>query len=40
MLNYLKLITLLSFGCLFAQEKKVETIYFDFDKYSIDSQQE
>jgi outer membrane protein OmpA-like peptidoglycan-associated protein len=40
MLNYLKLITLLSFGCLFAQEKKVETIYFDFDKYSIDNQQE
>lgn len=40
MFNYLKIITLLSFGCLFAQEKKVETIYFDFDKFSIDSQQE
>ena len=40
MIHYLKFIILFSFNCLFAQEKKVETIYFDFDKYNINAQQE
>lgn len=40
MLNYFKLIALISFGCLSAQSKKVETVYFDFDKYTLEAQQE
>ncbi|MGK0295690.1 MAG: outer membrane protein OmpA-like peptidoglycan-associated protein [Ulvibacter sp.] len=39
MLNYFKLIALITFGCLTAQSKKVETVYFDFDKYSLRSEQ-
>jgi outer membrane protein OmpA-like peptidoglycan-associated protein len=39
MLNYFKLIALITFGCLTAQSKKVETVYFDFDKYSLGSEQ-
>jgi outer membrane protein OmpA-like peptidoglycan-associated protein len=39
MLNYFKLIALISFGCLTAQGAKVET-YFDFDKYSLEAKQE
>jgi outer membrane protein OmpA-like peptidoglycan-associated protein len=40
MLNYFKLIALISFGCLNAQGAKVETVYFDFDKYSLEAKQE
>lgn len=40
MLHYLKLIALLSFGYLTAQGKKVETVYFDFDKYTLEVEQE
>jgi hypothetical protein len=40
MLNYFKLIALISFGCLTAQGAKVETVYFDFDKYSLEAKQE
>jgi outer membrane protein OmpA-like peptidoglycan-associated protein len=41
MLNYFKLIALISFGCLTAQGAKVETwFYFDFDKYSLEAKQE
>jgi outer membrane protein OmpA-like peptidoglycan-associated protein len=40
MLNYFKLIALISFGYLTAQGGKVETVYFDFDKYSLEAKQE
>jgi outer membrane protein OmpA-like peptidoglycan-associated protein len=40
MLHYLKLIALISFGYLSAQGKKVETVYFDFDKYKLEIQQQ
>jgi outer membrane protein OmpA-like peptidoglycan-associated protein len=40
MLNYFKLIALLSFGFLTAQGGKIETVYFDFDKYSLEIDQE
>lgn len=40
MLYYLKLITLLSFGHLSAQGKKVETVYFDFDKFTLEVEQQ
>jgi hypothetical protein len=39
MLKYLQIITLLSFSLLAAQEK-VETVYFEFDKYDLDDQQQ
>jgi hypothetical protein len=39
MLNYFKLIALISFD-VFAQGAKVETVYFDFDKYSLEAKQE
>jgi outer membrane protein OmpA-like peptidoglycan-associated protein len=39
MLNYFKLIALISFGCLTAQGEK-KTVYFDFDKYSLEAKQE
>ena len=34
------LISFLAFGAAFAQEKKIGTVYFDFDKYTIDAIQE
>lgn len=37
--SYLIIITLFTFGALFAQEKKMGTIYFEFDKYIIDANQ-
>lgn len=40
MLHYFKLITLISFSYLTAQGKKVETVYFDFDKYSLELEQQ
>ncbi|WP_016990336.1 OmpA family protein [Flavobacterium sp. ACAM 123] len=40
MLGYFKIIALLFFGYLNAQTEKVQTVYFDFDKYGLDSQQE
>jgi outer membrane protein OmpA-like peptidoglycan-associated protein len=40
MLNYFKLIALISFGYLTAQGGKIETVYFDFDKYSLEAKQE
>lgn len=40
MQHYFKLIVLISFGFLSAQGKKVETVYFDFDKYSLEIEQE
>jgi outer membrane protein OmpA-like peptidoglycan-associated protein len=35
MVHYFKVIPFLLFGCLSAQEKPVETVYFDFDKYAL-----
>lgn len=35
-----KIIAILLYWGLSAQEKKVETVYFDFDKYSLEKQQE
>ena len=32
-------ISLFTFCALFAQEKKIGTVYFDFDKYNIDATQ-
>ena len=40
MLKYLQIITLLSFGLLAAQTEKVETVYFEFDKYDLTDQQQ
>ena len=40
MLKYLQIITLLSFSLLAAQAKRVETVYFEFDKYDLDDQQQ
>ncbi|MFT7334492.1 MAG: outer membrane protein OmpA-like peptidoglycan-associated protein [Porticoccaceae bacterium] len=40
MLKHFKLIGLISFGCLTAQGAKVETVYFDFNKYSLEAKQE
>jgi outer membrane protein OmpA-like peptidoglycan-associated protein len=40
MLHYFKILALISFGYLTAQEKKIETVYFDFDKYSLEAEQE
>jgi outer membrane protein OmpA-like peptidoglycan-associated protein len=40
MSHYFKLIALISFGYLSGQGKKVETVYFDFDKYNLEAQQE
>jgi outer membrane protein OmpA-like peptidoglycan-associated protein len=39
MLKYLQ-ITLLSFSLLAAQAERVETVYFEFDKYDLDDQQQ
>lgn len=38
--KYFKLIALISFGFLAAQGKKAQTVYFDFDKYSLEVEQE
>jgi outer membrane protein OmpA-like peptidoglycan-associated protein len=38
MLKYLQIITLLSFSLLAAQAERVETVYFEFDKYDLDEQ--
>lgn len=40
MLKYLKIIALLSFSYLTAQAGKVETVYFEFDKSNLYSEQE
>jgi outer membrane protein OmpA-like peptidoglycan-associated protein len=37
MLKYFKIIALLAFGYMNAQS---ETVYFDFDKYGLDSEQQ
>ncbi|KIA86917.1 OmpA family protein [Flavobacterium sp. AED] len=39
MKNYFKIVLFLFFGYLSAQEKPVQTVYFDFDKYAIDNEQ-
>jgi outer membrane protein OmpA-like peptidoglycan-associated protein len=39
MLNYFKIIALISFGCLTAQGEKIETVYFDFDRYDLEYEQ-
>ena len=38
--KYFKIGFLLWFGCLFAQEKTIETVYFEFDKYALPEKQE
>lgn len=38
--KYFKIGFLLWFGCLFAQEKTIETVYFEFDKYVLPEKQE
>jgi outer membrane protein OmpA-like peptidoglycan-associated protein len=40
MLNYLKLLLLLSYGFLTAQGEQVKTVYFGFDKYILEADQE
>lgn len=40
MYNYFQIITLFIFYFLSAQEKKMETVYFNFNKYNLDTQQE
>ena len=40
MLKSILIISLFTFGALFAQEKKIGTVYFEFDKYNIDAIQE
>lgn len=39
MKNCFKIVLFLFFGCVSAQEKPVQTIYFDFDKYALYEQQ-
>lgn len=39
MLRFLKYIPLLFFGLSFAQEEAVHSVYFEFDKYSLDDKQ-
>lgn len=38
--KYFKIGFLLWFGCLFAQEKTIETVYFEFDRYALHEKQE
>jgi outer membrane protein OmpA-like peptidoglycan-associated protein len=40
MLSYPQIVALLTFSCLSAQVDKVETVYFDFDKYTLNSKQQ
>lgn len=40
MKNSILLISFLAFGAAFAQEKKIGTVYFEFDKYTIDAIQQ
>ncbi|WP_317127903.1 OmpA family protein [Flavobacterium sufflavum] len=40
MLKFVLITAFFSFGTLCAQEKKIGTVYFEFDKYSIDAVQE
>lgn len=40
MIRFLKLLPLLFCGLAFAQEEVVQSVYFDFDKFSLDSKQE
>ena len=40
MKNYIKIMLLLFFGCLKAQEIPVQKVYFDFDKYLLNKQQQ
>lgn len=40
MFKLFQIIPLLLFCCLTAQDKKIETVYFEFDKYSLDADQE
>lgn len=39
MKNHLKILPLLFFGSLFSQEKPSQKVFFEFDKYSLNSQQ-
>jgi outer membrane protein OmpA-like peptidoglycan-associated protein len=39
MLRFLKLLPLLVFGFIHAQEEAVKSVYFEFDKYSLDEKQ-
>lgn len=39
MFSCIKIATLLVFGILFSQEKKIETVYFNFDKYTLKNDQ-
>lgn len=38
--SYVKIVVLLYFGVLTAQNKKVKTVYFDFDKYILNNDKE
>ena len=40
MVKYFNIGFLLWFGCLFAQEKTIETVYFEFDRYALHEKQE
>jgi outer membrane protein OmpA-like peptidoglycan-associated protein len=39
MLRFLKLLPLLIFGLVHAQEEAVKSVYFEFDKFSLDEKQ-
>ena len=39
MLRFLKFLPLFIFGCIHAQEEAVKSVYFEFDKYSLDEKQ-
>jgi len=39
MIRFLKILPLLVSGLLFAQEEKVQSVYFEFDKYNLDEKQ-
>lgn len=39
MIRFLKLLPLLVCGIIYSQEEKVQSVYFDFDKYSLDDKQ-
>ena len=39
MLRFFKLLPLFIFGCIHAQEEAVKSVYFEFDKYSLDEKQ-
>lgn len=39
MFKYFKIVTLSLFSCLVMQDKKIETVYFEFDKHTLDANQ-